>query len=64
MQINCCLGLGKGFPGGSVIRNSPERQKMQETLQAHSLDGEDPLEQGIATHSSIPALDNPMDRGD
>ena len=34
---------------------------MQETLQAHSLDGEDPLEQGIATHSSILALDNPMD---
>ena len=47
-----------------MITDSPARQKMQETPQVHSLDGEDPLEQGKATHSSILALDNPMDRGD
>ena len=28
-----------------------------------SLGGEDPLEEGMATHSSILALGNPMDRG-
>ena len=33
---------------------------MQE-MQVQSLDGEDPLEEGMATHSSILA-ENPMDR--
>ena len=28
-----------------------------------SLDWEDPLEEGMATHSSILGLENPMDRG-
>ena len=28
-----------------------------------SLDQEDPLEEGMATHPSILALENPMDRG-
>ena len=28
-----------------------------------SLGGEDPLEEGMATHSSISCLENPMDRG-
>ena len=27
------------------------------------LGGEDPLEEGMATHSSISCLENPMDRG-
>ena len=38
---------------------------MQETeeMWAQSLGGEDPLEEGIATHSSILCLENPMDRG-
>ena len=35
---------------------------MQET-QILSLDQEDPLEEGMATHSSILAWKNPMDRG-
>ena len=35
---------------------------MQET-QLRSLDGEDPLEKEMATHSSIIGLENPMDRG-
>ena len=37
---------------------------MQETW-VQSLGQEDPLEKGMATHSSIqyPCLDNPMDRG-
>ena len=38
-----------GFPHGSVVNNLPA---MQET-QAQSLGWEDPLEKGMATHSSI-----------
>ena len=38
-----------GFPSGSVVKNSPA---MQET-QVQSLGQEDPLEEGMATHSSI-----------
>ena len=38
-----------GFPGGSVVKNPPA---MEET-QAQSLGQEDPLEKGMATHSSI-----------
>ena len=37
-------------------------QKTQETL-VLSLDREDPLEEEMATHSSILAWKNPMDRG-
>ena len=40
-----------GFPGGSALKNPPAMQKMQETW-VWSL-GEDPLEEGPATHSSI-----------
>ena len=39
----------KGFPGGSVVKNLPV---MQETW-VRSLGWEDPLEKGMATHSSI-----------
>ena len=35
--------------GGSVVKNSPAKQKMQ----VQTLDQEDPLEEGMATHSSI-----------
>ena len=38
-----------GFPSGSVVKNP---SAMQET-QVQSLDREDPLEEGMATHSSI-----------
>ena len=38
-----------GFPGGSVVKNSPA---MQET-QARYLGWEDPLEKGMATHYRI-----------
>ena len=46
-----------GFPGGSVDNQSA----VQET-QVQSLGQEDPLEKEMATHSSIPAWGNPMDR--
>ena len=38
-----------GFPGGSAVKNLPARQE----IQAASLSREDPLEEGMATHSSI-----------
>ena len=41
-----------GFPGDWVIKNLPEMQETLET-QVWSLGGEDPLEEGMATHSSI-----------
>ena len=43
-----------GFPGGSVVKNLPAMQEAQET-RVPSLGQEDPLEEEMATHSSIPA---------
>ena len=42
-----------------MVKNPPA---MQETW-VRSLGWEDPLEEGMATHSSILAWRNPMDRG-
>ena len=41
-----------GFPGCSVIKNLPAVQEPQE-MQIRSLSQEDPLEEVMATHSSI-----------
>ena len=41
-----------GFLGGSAVKNPPARQEMWETP-VWSLGGEDPLEEGMATHYSI-----------
>ena len=48
------LVLGKkyvyeGFPGGSAVKNLPAMQE----IRVQSLSQEDPLEKGMATHSSI-----------
>ena len=48
-----------GLPCGSVGKNLPAKQKTW----VHSLGWEDPLEEGMATHSSILAWKIPMDRG-
>ena len=49
-----CGGLSYtlGFPGGSVVTNVPAMQELQVT-RVQFLGGEDPLEDGMATHSSI-----------
>ena len=47
-----------GFSGGSTIKNPPAVQEKQETL-IGSLGQKDPLEQEIATHSSILAWEAP-----
>ena len=44
------------------VQNLPAMQKQQET-QVRSLGQEDPLQVGMATHSSYSSLENPMDRG-
>ena len=41
-----------GFPSGSVVKNLPAVQEMQET-RVLSLGREDSLEEEMATHSSI-----------
>jgi len=48
-----------GFPGGAMVKNL---STTQETW-VQSLGREDPLEEGMATHSSILAWRIPMDRG-
>ena len=54
--------LRMGFPSGSAVMDPPAVQEKQET-QVRSLGHEDPLEEGMATHSSIFAGRIPMDRG-
>ena len=48
-----------GFPDGSAIKNLIVKQETW----VQSLGREDPLEEGVVTHSSIFALENPMDKG-
>ena len=51
----------QGFPSGSMVKNLPEMQEIHETW-VRSLGGEDPLEEGMATHSGILAWRTPMDK--
>ena len=48
-----------GFPVAQMVKNPPV---MQETW-VLSQGWEDPLEEAMATHSSILGMENPMDRG-
>ena len=41
-----------GFPGDSVVKNPPAVQEPQE-MQVQFLGQEDPVEEGMATHSRI-----------
>ena len=60
-------GEGKGYPlqyswaslVAQMVKNLPTKQETW----VQSLDLEDPLEEGMATHSSILAWRIPMDRG-
>ena len=45
---------GSAFPIAQEVKNLPAMHDMQE-MQVWSLGGEDPLEKGVGTHSSIPA---------
>ena len=46
------------FPGDSAVKSPPAAQEMQET-RVWSLGQEDPLEEGVTTHSSSFAGKNP-----
>ena len=48
-----------GFPGGPVIKNLPVTQETE----VRSVDREDSLEEGMATHSSILAWRIPWTEG-
>ena len=45
-----------------MVKESAYEAEDQERPQIRSLGGEDPLEEGMTTHPSILALENPMDR--
>ena len=50
--LGCSSGSLWGFPGGSAVESLPAMQELQEA-RVRSLSGADPLEEGMATHSSI-----------
>ena len=54
LVVFICISLiiDKGFLGGSMVKNLPAVQEMQET-RVQYLGGEDPLGEGMATYSSI-----------
>ena len=60
-QVNCSSpsGVDWASPVAQMVKNPPA---MWETW-VRSLGWEDPLEEGMATHSSILAWRIPMDRG-
>ena len=51
-----------GFPSSSSVKNPPAMQEPRE-MQVQSLGQEDPLEEGLATHSSILAWRIPRTEG-
>ena len=57
-----CLALLLGVPSGSAVKNTPAVQELPRDA-VQSMGWEDPLEEGMATHSSVLAWRIPMDRG-
>ena len=55
---NCFITDPQGVPGGSAVKNLPAMQEFQET-QFPSLGQKDPLEEGMAAHSSVLAWKSP-----
>ena len=49
VMVDLFIYIVKVFPGSSAVKNPPAMQEMR----VQSLGWEDPLEEGIATHSSI-----------
>ena len=50
--LMCDLIDGRGFPGGSAMKNPPVTWELQE-IWVQSWGREDPLEERMATHSSV-----------
>ena len=57
------LRSATNFWGGSVVKNLTVMQRLWEILWVQFLGQEDPVEEGMATHSSTLAMENPIDRG-
>ena len=55
LSLNESAFLPRSLPGGSAVENLPARQETW----VHPLGWEDPLEEGMATHSSILAWRTP-----
>ena len=55
LLLNAIITTKRGFSGGSVVKNPP----VNEGDMVQSLGQEDPLERGMATHSSILAWEIP-----
>ena len=55
MHIILAISIQLGFPGGSVVKNPPDKQEMRVQL----LGWEDPLEKDMATHCSALAWEVP-----
>ena len=51
--------VSRGFPGGSEVKSPPANAEYLSSIPGWG----DPLEEGMATQSSILAWENPMDRG-
>ena len=58
VYIHVCI-LYMGFPDGSMVKNLPAVQ----VTRVRSLGQKEPLEKGVATHSSTLARQIPMDGG-
>ena len=59
IQVNCKGAQGiLGFSGGAVVKNLPASAR-DARIQVGSLSQEDPLEEGMATHTSILAWQVP-----
>ena len=60
------LGVGNGIPPktwASLVAQTVKTQPAMRETWVQSLGWEDPLEEGMATHSSMLACRIPMDRG-
>ena len=51
-----------GFPGGSVIKNTPASDCRTQETWVQSMGWEDPVEKEMATHLQYSYLENSMDR--
>ena len=55
--------LAGGFPGGASGKEPACQSRRCKRCRFNPWVGKIPLEKGMATHSSILCLENPMDRG-
>ena len=53
--------ISVGFPGGSAVKNPPAMPEPQE-MRVRSLGQEDPLEEGMGTHSVFLPGESPGER--